>query len=210
MLGRHAATGQRGNCHAARRGPVLLQAGDSRATAAPHAPPPVCGPGPTAALSPPLFGVRSGYGAQRPSADICFCLRRPDFSPRWTLSHLYSFNWNVSACFLLPYGNRFSLLFVAYIACLLRGFLGVLGIFPQMARLRPERRQFNEFVTNGAETAAEPVPIQKFLANLRPTHRKHGMANRQDSLLEKSINKSRYKTDRYTGNTRINWQEPGK
>jgi len=145
----------------------------------PPTPPPARGPGPTAALSPP---PPAGH----------FCLRRPDFSPRWMLSHLYSFNWNVSACLFLHMEIDFSLLFVAYIAFLLQHFLGVLGIFPQMARLRPERRQFNEFVTNGAETAAGPVPIQKFLANLRPTHRKHGMAKRQGSPLAKAINKGGY------------------
>jgi hypothetical protein len=54
--------------------------------------------------------------------------------------------------------------------------------FTQMRALPPELRRFNEFVTNGIETDLRPEQIKKFLANLRPTNRKHGTATNRQQL----------------------------
>lgn len=44
--------------------------------------------------------------------------------------------------------------------------------------------EFNEFVTNGLETASEPAQTKKFLANLRSTDRRHAAKNQAGSELK--------------------------
>jgi hypothetical protein len=52
----------------------------------------------------------------------------------------------------------------------------ILRSFAQLGALLRNLHQFNEFVTNGLETALGPEKFRKFLANLRPTNRKHTAA----------------------------------
>ena len=44
---------------------------------------------------------------------------------------------------------------------------------PSLGGLLRKPREFNEFVTDGLETALGHEKIKKFLANLRPTNRQH-------------------------------------
>lgn len=197
MLGRHAATGQRGNCHAARRGTMLLEAGDSKATAAPPTPPPARGPGPTAALSPPLPRGISACGDRIfPRGGCChICIHLIGmYLP------VYSFIWKlIFHCFLLH---------ILHVFC--RTFWEFWAFFLRWPDFGPNGANLMNLSRTGPKLPLNPYQSKSSLLIFVQRIANTGWQKDKAVLSQKRLTRADIKSDRYMGNTRINWQEPGK
>lgn len=186
MLCRHLGGGQRRNCHGPQHGRICPL---PRACQAPRAVPTALPAQLQRSPQPCQRSFRLGCLVPVNSTAFTFLSRGHGMGARQGLecpqidTVIYVLIWH--RCihkFIRFIGKHFLLAFCCIFFICNRTPLVILRSFTRLCRLKNRPHQFNEFVTNGPETAPGPEKIKKFLANLRPTNRKHSAAQAGSAL----------------------------